>query len=558
MRLTIKMLLVSATMFLLALIGGIGTLSIVRMGAMQAATQDITRNWLPAVSSLGSVKAEALRYRMLGVRHVTNSDPAVLDDLEKSMTSSLASIEKFSALYTATITGPDERALWEGFASHWPDYVQTQNGVLGLSRVGRNTEAAAIINGSAREFNSAMEALDKDVAFNDEGAAKASAFTDTTYSSAFSAILAVAVFAVLCGLAVVAYVLLGVSRPLTRLTGVMQAVAGGALDTPIPNTATLNEIGDQARTLEVFRDGLRETGRLRTEQEAAERRAVELAVAERNRLADRFQHEMGSLADRFAKSSGEIADSARSLSATAEETARQTQVVSSAAEQAAGNVQTVAAGTEELTASIREINSQVGRSTAIAAEAADEAAKSTGNIQALSVSAQSIGQVVELIRAIAGQTNLLALNATIEAARAGEAGKGFAVVASEVKQLAAQTAKATDEIGSKIANMQDATTVTVDSIARIVTIIGTIREVTGSIASAVEQQGAATGEIADNTHRAAQGTHAVTDNMAGVGQAAELTGAAATQLMGLSQNLKSESTSLQQEVRSFVESLRAG
>jgi methyl-accepting chemotaxis protein len=171
------------------------------------------------------------------------------------------------------------------------------------------------------------------------------------------------------------------------------------------------------------------------------------------------------------------------------------------------------------------------------------------------MSAEAIGQVVELINSIAAQTNLLALNATIEAARAGEAGKGFAVVAAEVKQLANQTTKATDVIGGKIGEIQLATQRTVESIGTISATVEQIREISGLVAVAVEAQGSASNGIADNTRRAAQGTDMVTTNIAGVGQAAEMTGAASTQLMELSNSLSARAGKLQEEVAAFVRNL---
>jgi methyl-accepting chemotaxis protein len=179
-------------------------------------------------------------------------------------------------------------------------------------------------------------------------------------------------------------------------------------------------------------------------------------------------------------------------------------------------------------------------------------------VKALSEAATKIGEVVDLINNIAGQTNLLALNATIEAARAGEAGRGFAVVASEVKQLAAQTARATEEIGSKINEIQSATNRTVGSIDKIVGTVAQIQQISTVIASAIEEQGAATGEISSNTQLAARGTEDVTNNINGVGRAAEMTGSASTQLMGLAGNLNTQAADLQKEVTEFVKQLRAG
>ncbi|WP_237153151.1 methyl-accepting chemotaxis protein [Oryzibacter oryziterrae] len=349
----------------------------------------------------------------------------------------------------------------------------------------------------------------------------------------------------------------GISRPISRITAAMKAVAAGDHDLQIPFARNTNEIGEMARALEVFAQGLAETDRLRAEQSLTDQQVRERQVQERERLADEFQSVMGTLADRFATSSTELADAARELLETAEATTEKSVSVTGAAETASDNVQTVAAGAEELSASIREINSQVSKSAAIAGEAASEAAQTEANVRALTASAASIGDVVNLIRAIAEQTNLLALNATIEAARAGEAGRGFAVVASEVKQLASQTAKATDEIGAKIGEIQTATNETVAAIGRITNTISMIQDVTSSIAGAVEQQGAATNEIAQNTQRAAEGTQIVTGNIAGVSEAAEATGKASSHLMQLSAKLEEQSSRLQSEVGGFVQSLRS-
>ncbi len=313
-----------------------------------------------------------------------------------------------------------------------------------------------------------------------------------------------------------------VTQPLTSLLDTMKTLQGGQYAIVIPFMGRKDEVGSIASGLEAFRQSLAAADEARKAQEAA-KAAEEATVRRRAEMAERFVARMEDLASGFTRSSTEVADAARNLSATAEETARQAQAVAGAAEEASSNVQTVAAGTEELSASIREISKQVSQSAEVSEAAAKEAEASTKNVQALAHSAQEIGEVVELISNIAAQTNLLALNATIEAARAGEAGRGFAVVAAEVKELANQTAKATEEIGRKIGEIQTATGTTVDSISRIVTTINTVRQSASAIAGAVEQQGAATEEIAANTQRAASGTADVTGNIAGVGTAAEMT-----------------------------------
>lgn len=363
-----------------------------------------------------------------------------------------------------------------------------------------------------------------------------------------------ALIVVLCGVGVL--FTRSITRPLNELSSDVRRLADGDLEVRVTMSERKDEIGAIARSVAYMRDKLADGRRLEEDQkhrDVADRQALE----RRSVIVDGFVEAMSDLSEAFARSSTEVADSAKNLSATAEETSRQAQSVAGAAEEASTNVQTVAAGAEELSASIQEIAKQVEHSSLIAREAAHEAETSARNIQSLSSSAQQIGEVIVLINNIAAQTNLLALNATIEAARAGEAGKGFAVVASEVKQLADQTAKATEEIGHKIGEVQSATGLAVDSISRIVKTIDTIQSTSQAIAGAVEEQGAATGEIAQNTQRAATGTTDVTQTIAGVGTAAEMTGSAATQLMSLSENLNDESERLREQVKKFIVDLNA-
>ncbi|MGA9657887.1 MAG: methyl-accepting chemotaxis protein [Asticcacaulis sp.] len=348
-----------------------------------------------------------------------------------------------------------------------------------------------------------------------------------------------------------------VSRPLQNITHSVMRISEGAYDTPVPDSHSKDEIGSLWRSIRTLRDRALEGETLKAHQQEEDMRNADTMRAERNRIASEFEQSMGDLARSFAVSSKTVAESARGLTHNAEAANTRVQSVNIAAVDAANNVQNVAAATEELSASVHEINQQVARTSQVTQLAVDEAAKTEAAIQTLSVSANKIGEVINLIQAIAAQTNLLALNATIESARAGEAGKGFAVVASEVKQLAQQTAKATDEIRSKIGEIQSATNTTVSSIDTIVRTIEQIGGLTTAIAASVEQQGMATQEIASNTSRAADGTRAVTGHMTGVGDAAHETGEAAKALLGLSSDLELRSEDLQTEVLGFVKRLRS-
>jgi methyl-accepting chemotaxis protein len=423
----------------------------------------------------------------------------------------------------------------------------------------RNAKSASAIQTSCNpEIRKVIDVISK---LNDEvikeAAAKTSqltAMTNSTVSTTYATVVGSLAVVLLLAFFLTRNLITG---PINALTASMGLMAKGDFAVTVPAQDRKDEIGVMAGTVESFRKGLADAELMRAEQEATKEAATRRA-SERAKLADQFAESMTRLAEGFASSSNEVQGAAQNLSATAEETSRQAQTVAEAAEESSTNVQTVASATEEMAASVREIFGKVNQAAQIANQAAEQASGTRDDISELSHSAEAIGQVIELINSIAGQTNLLALNATIEAARAGEAGKGFAVVAAEVKQLAAQTAKATEAIGTRIGEIQQATTRTVNSIGTISKTVEQIREISNMVAAAVEEQGAATQEIASNTSRAAQGTEAVTTNISGVGHAAEMTGAASTQLMGLSNNLTSQAGKLQDEVATFVRNLRAG
>jgi methyl-accepting chemotaxis protein len=280
-------------------------------------------------------------------------------------------------------------------------------------------------------------------------------------------------------------------------------------------------------------------------------------VTHQVKMADDFERDVKGVVQIVTSAATQMQASSRNLAAASEETARQSQVVAAASEEATTNVETVSSAAEELSMSIAEIARHVQEASSMTSMAVVEADRTNVTIKQLGDSSNEIGQVVKVITSIAQQTNLLALNATIEAARAGEAGKGFAVVANEVKELARQTAKATEEISQKINAIQSATGVAVTAIGSISDSIRKINEISTTIASAVEEQTAATNEISRNVAEAARGTSEVSSNIASVSQAAEEGGRGATDILQASESLTQESGRLDKVTTEFLQRMRA-
>jgi methyl-accepting chemotaxis protein len=348
-----------------------------------------------------------------------------------------------------------------------------------------------------------------------------------------------------------------VTKPLTSVTDALTAIANGRDDISITCDDRADEIGDMARTVAVFKNNALERHRLRDAQSASAVAAAEQRKAELRSFVDAFQTSVGGIIDNVLNSSGEFERVARQLTETARTTADLSGRSAGASETASEHVRSAAASSDELSTSIADIARRVQESNGIAAEAVKQAAATDQRINELSEAGARIGDVVKLITSIAEQTNLLALNATIEAARAGDAGRGFAVVAQEVKTLAGQTAKATEEIGSQIANMQLATQESVAAIKAIGQTIERISEIATSISSAVEQQRAATQNIAQGVRSAASGTADVVSNIRNAAKGAGETGDKSDRMFVSAKALSAESLRLKAEVDKFLDRMRA-
>ncbi len=348
-----------------------------------------------------------------------------------------------------------------------------------------------------------------------------------------------------------------ITRPLGGMTDAMGRLADGDLDVTVPGRERTNEIGRMARAVEVFRDNARqrraleEARRGEAARTAAERRQAMLTIA------DRFENRIGGVVATVSSAATELEAAAGTLSAAAEEVSAQSVAVAAASEEASTNVHTVAAATEELASTVNEVGRQVEKSAEVAATALGQAQGTSAEVRGLASAAEEIGTIVQMITEIAAKTNLLALNATIEAARAGDAGRGFAIVAQEVKGLADQTARATSQIGVKVAAIQASTQRSVGAISTIAETIETMNAIAGTIAAAVEEQGAATREIAGNLQQAARGTSDVNGNITGVSSAAENSSAASTQVLSSAGDLSRQAETLRASVSEFLAEIRS-
>jgi methyl-accepting chemotaxis protein len=433
--------------------------------------------------------------------------------------------------------------------------------------------ASDILADSSVQFNKFIEAIEKSIEFNRNGAQHAKNMASETTSTGKTIIIAATLFALAIGIGSLLMVIWTISQPIQTLTGSMSRLARGDLEVLVAGTERKDEIGQMAQTVLVFKDNAlakikadeaqeqarKEQERMKAQIEAQEKADRE-TQAKRAQAVDNLiatlERESAAVFGELDAAALQMGNVAQDLSNIVARTSEISSVVASASQEASSSVQTVASATEEMSSSIQEISRQVADSTTVTQLAVNDSNKATGQVGELAKAAEKIGEIVRVISDVAAKTDLLALNATIEAARAGEAGKGFAVVASEVKQLASQTAKATGDIEAQIGAIQNATRQTVVTIQAVSETINRVNSTVSSIAAAVEEQSAATNEISRNTQQANTGTQEVSRQIEQVATMAEQSGNAANQVGASAGQLTKQATRLKESLSTFISSVR--
>jgi methyl-accepting chemotaxis protein len=501
----------------------LGVFSMVELSRVNDSTVDLATNWLPSVKVLGDIRYIISTERRLELYHLqrTAKNDAAKD--EADMSTQMGLLAAALKEYEPMISTPEEHGLYTTFTEQWNKRLELERQAMDLSRQEKKAEASEIALGAERDaFNAAAEQLQKDAELSNKGGMSAASRGAAAYSSSRYWMVGIMIGAVALGFGTAGNIARSISSSAAKMLAMIQEVAANNLTVKDMEISSNDEIGLAGLALNQMKNNLH--GVLQS-------------------IAETSIH--------VAAASEQLSNTSQQITANSEETSAQAKVVSNATQQVSQNLQTVATGAEEMGASIKEIAKNASEAARIATSAVKVAETTTATVSKLGESSNEIGQVIKVITSIAQQTNLLALNATIEAARAGEAGKGFAVVANEVKELAKETAKATEDISQKIEAIQTDTKAAVEAIASISEVINQVNGISSTIATAVEEQNATTNEMSRNVSEAAHGSSEITSNISGVAQAAESTSRGASDTQKAAQQLVETSAELRRLVEQF-------
>jgi methyl-accepting chemotaxis protein len=556
-KMSIRAKLMGAVLILAAVLALVISVSLLQLSGLRTDMNVIVSERMQTSLLAEQFNTSTSDYRIAEARHILALSDSEIAGVEKVLAERLAAANTLLDKLTAMPMDGDSRQMVQTIRKGWQAYVRGNEIMLDHSRKQKNVEAAAHFNGEASRlfiaFSTDLNVLSDHLS---DLSRKTAEQADATVQRGLITDSVLAVMALVLVVLTLVFIRRGVAEPVLRVVSFMASLTQRDYTQTVPGIGRNDEIGKMAEALQIFREGLQQADELAAMQEK-DREAKARRQARIEQLVAEFDRTTTQAIGTLSGAATELQATANLMNDAADSASRQSATVAAASEQASTNVQTVATASEELSASIAEISRRVQESAAIASQATRDADTTVGQVRQLNDAAQRIGEVIRLINDIASQTNLLALNATIEAARAGEAGKGFAVVAAEVKNLAQQTARATEEIAAQVSAVQTETGTVVGSIEGIGLVIRRMNEITAGVASAVEEQGAATSEISRNVQQAAAGTQLVSASITEVGQAAQQTGSAATQVLASASELAQQGETLKKEVGSFLHNIRA-
>ncbi len=477
----------------------LGVFSLTQLSKVNAGTVDIATSWLPSVRVLGELQFSVSALRRWELNHLIATDKESLAKAEEKTKSTIAAMGEAEKRYEPLISSDEEHRLYDQFRSELDKYLAIRERVLDLSRQDKKKDAETLsMSEGLSVYNGVAKLIDQDVTLNEKGATDAAKQAGAVYSSSRYWVIGILISAVALGFVAALKLASSITKGIGGMVAMIEQLAANNLVIGDMEITTEDEIGKAGVALNRMKNNLHQTIQS---------------------ISETAQH--------VASASEELSATSQQISANSEETSAQAGTVSTATQQVSQNLQSVSTGAEEMTATIQSIASNAHEAATVASNAVQTAQAANTTVGKLGESSAEIGEVIKVITSIAQQTNLLALNATIEAARAGEAGKGFAVVANEVKELAKQTAKATEDISRKITAIQTDTKGAVDAIGSISAVINKVNDISSTIATAVEEQSATTNEMTRNVADAAKGSGEITQNIAGVAEAAQGTSSSA-------------------------------
>jgi methyl-accepting chemotaxis protein len=528
------------------------------LGGLNALTQKLASDDAHSLYLASAANDKMTRAHQLTIELILANEQNEIAGIERRIDQQIQQLKTLMGELRPFMDGVEEEHAFGEATSALDGYLQIAAQVRAAARANDDAKAESLLRQVAPMFGRVDSALTRLVDQQRTDLTAAAASADARYRLVVRTMIVVTVIGISIALALGFLIIrLQVSGPLRTMTQLMTALASGNLELVVAGVTRRDEIGAMARSVEVFKQNALEVRQLEREQAEVTRRGVEERRALLGRLAQGFEATVKTVVEAVVDAAARMHATADALAGEVRETDGRTSSAESAARDAAENVGTVASASEELRSSIEEIARQTEASRQIARQATEQADQTRELIAKLDQASARIGGAVGLIGKIAAQTNLLALNATIEAARAGEAGKGFAVVAAEVKNLATQTARATDEITAQVGETQSAAKDTGQAITLIGGTIQRIEQIAGGIAGAVEEQSTSTREIGRNASLAAHGTATVSENLMVISETAKAAGGRVDQMLGAADGLTLQAKQLRDEVDRFLSEIRA-